>query len=64
MSDAKVLRNLTDEIKEKINNSMTGRTFSEEHKLNLSLSKQNSKKLIVLNLQTNEEMFFNSMSQA
>lgn len=43
---------------------MVGKTFSEEHKLNLSLSKQNSKKLIVLNLQTNEETIFNSISQA
>jgi len=48
MSDAKLNRTLTDEIKKKISNSMTGRTFSEERKLNLSLSKRNSKKLTVL----------------
>ena len=43
---------------------MTGRTFSEEHKLNLSRSKRNSKKLTVLNLQTEEETIFNSISEA
>lgn len=64
MSDAKLNRTLTDEIKKKISNSMAGRTFSEERKLNLSLSKRNSKKLTVLNLQTNEETIYNSISQA
>ena len=43
---------------------MTGKVFSEEHKTSLSLSKKNSKKLSVLNLQTNEEIIFNSISIA
>lgn len=64
MSNAKLNSTLTDEIKKKISNSMAGRTLSEEHKLNLSLSKRNSKKLSVLNLQTNEETIFHSISQA
>ena len=34
---------------------MKGRTFSEEHKYKLSLSKKNSKKLSVLDLRTNQE---------
>lgn len=64
MSDVKLNRILTYEIKEKIRNSMTGRAFTEEHKNNLSLSKKNSKKLLALNLQTGEEIIFNSISQA
>ena len=43
---------------------MTGKVFSEEHKTNLPLSKKNSKKLFVLNLQTNEETLFDSISKA
>lgn len=43
---------------------MKGKKFSEVHKLNLSLSKHNRKRLSVINLQTSEETIFNSISQA
>ena len=55
---------LSKEVKSKISATMSGRTFTEEHKMNLSLSKKNSKKVSVLNIQTNEETIFNSKSQA
>jgi group I intron endonuclease len=64
MSEAKLNRTLTAETRKKISTSMTGMTFSEEHKLNLSISKKNSKKLSVLNILTNEETIFHSVSQA
>jgi group I intron endonuclease len=64
MSEIKRSRTQTNEIKEKISNSMTGKTFSDDHKLSLSLSKKNSKKLSVFNVQTNEETIFHSISQA
>lgn len=63
MSDAWLNRAQKYEIKENISNSMTGKTFSE-NKLNLSPSKGNGKKLTVFNLQTKEELVFNSKRQA
>lgn len=56
--------NRTDEGKSKISATMRGRTFSADHKLSLSLSKKNSKKLSVFNIKTNEETIFHSISQA
>lgn len=55
MSLAKLGKSLSSDIKEKISNTMKGRTCSEEHKYKLSLSKKNSKKLSVLDLRTNQE---------
>ena len=40
MSLAKSGKSLSSDIKEKISNTMKGRTFSEEHKYKLSLSKK------------------------
>ncbi len=64
MSEAKLNRTLTDEVKEKISRGKSGKFFTEEHKMALSLSKKNSKKLSVLNIKTNEETIFHSISQA
>lgn len=64
MSEVKLNRTLTDEVKEKISRGKSGKFFTEEHKMALSLSKNNSKKLSVLNIQTNEETIFHSISQA
>lgn len=52
------------DVKAKISATMSGRTFTDEHKLSLSLSKKNSKKLSIFNIQTNEETIFHSISQA
>lgn len=43
---------------------MKGRKLSEEHKIKMSLSKRNSRKLSVLDLSANEETIFYSISQA
>ena len=64
MSLAKLGKSLSSDIKEKISNTMKGITFSEEHKYKLSLSKKNSKKLSVLDLRTNQETIYISISQA
>jgi group I intron endonuclease len=64
MWEAKLNRTLSDEVKEKISRGKSGKFFTEEHKMALSLSKKNSKKLSVLNIQTNEETIFHSISQA
>lgn len=63
MANAKLSKTLPSEVKEKISATMVGRNLTKEHKSKLSLNKF-SKKILVLNLQTNEESIFNSYSQA
>lgn len=64
MSTKKLLSIMSEETKKKISATMSGKVFSEEHKTSLSLAKKNSKKLSVLNIQTNEETMFDSISKA
>lgn len=64
MAKAKLFKNLSEETKEKISTKMKGRKLTEEHKTNLSLSKKNNKKLCVLDIRTNEETIFDSISNA
>jgi group I intron endonuclease len=60
----KLNKTLSEKVKTKISATMTGRRLTEQHKVNLSLSKKNSKTLFVLNLQTKEETNYHSISQA
>ena len=64
MVQAKLSKVIPEETREKISLKMKGRKLSEEHKINMSLSKRNSKKLSVLDLSTNEETVFDSISNA
>jgi len=64
MSEAKLGKKLSEELKKKISNAMAGRKLSEEHKTNLSAAQPNSKKLSVLDTQTGIETIFNSMAEA
>lgn len=64
MANSKLSKSLSDSVKEKISTSMAGKKFTEEHRVNLSLAKKNSKMLSVLNIETNEETTYASISQA
>ena len=64
MAKSKLSKTLSNKIKEKISGTMTGRRLTEEHRTNLSLAKKNSKIISVLNLKTNEETIYTSISQA
>lgn len=64
MVNSKLSKALPTIIKKRISETMLGRKLTEEHKINLSLSKKNSKKLFVLDLTTNQETLYNSISQA
>ena len=64
MMEAKLSKPLSKSTKEKISLKMQNRILSEEHKTNMSLAKKNSKKLSVLDLRTNKETIFDSISQA
>ena len=64
MVQAKLSKVLSEDTREKISIKMQGRKLSEDHKMNMSLSKRNNKKLSVLDLRTNEETIFYSINQA
>ena len=64
MVESKLSQVLSSATKEKISKTMTGRKLTEEHKNNLSLAKKNSKGIYVLNIETNEETYYISISQA
>lgn len=64
MAKSKFSKTLSNKIKEKISETMTGRNLTEEHRTNLSLAKKNSKRISVLNLETNEETNYISISEA
>lgn len=64
MEEAKLGGKLSDETKAKLSKAATGRKFTEEHKANLSVSKRNSKKLCVLDLQTGIESSYASINEA
>jgi len=64
MAKSKLSTVLSEEVKEKISANMSGRKFTEEHKINLSLSKKNQKRISVLNIKTNETTVYSSISQA
>lgn len=64
IKNAKLNKNLSSETKEKISLSKTGVQFTEEHKMNLSLSKKNNKELLVLDLRTSKETIYSSISLA
>jgi len=50
MVKAKLYKTLSSDIKDKISKSMTGKSFTDEHRMNLSLSKKNSLMVSVLDL--------------
>ena len=64
MEEAKLGGKLSDETKAKLSKAATGRKFTEEHKANLSVSKRNSKKVSVLDLQTGIESSYASINEA
>ncbi len=64
MVNSKISKPLSSKTKEKISGTMSGRKLTEEHKTNLSLAKKNSKIISVLNIKTNEETNYTSISQA
>lgn len=64
MVNAKLSKSLSSEIKEKIRQSMTGKSFTDQHRMNLSLSKKNSIKVSVLDLLLEETTLYSSISQA
>lgn len=64
MSEVKLGTSLSDITKAKISVSKQGKKFTKEHIANLSASKKNSKKLSVLDLKTNVETIYNSISEA
>lgn len=64
MVQAKLSKALSLDTREKISVKMKGRMLSENHKINMSLSKQNNKKLSVLDLRTDKETIFDSINLA
>lgn len=64
MKNAKLNKNISLDTKEKISLSKTGVQFTEEHQINLSLSKNNRKELLVLDLRTSKETIYSSISLA
>ena len=64
MAKSKLSTVLAEEVKEKISASKSGKKFTEEHKINLSISKKNRKMISVLTIKTNETTVYSSISQA
>lgn len=64
MKEIKKGTNLTVDTKAKISETMKGKTFSAEHKANLSAYKVNSKKLSVLNTTIGIETIYMSVGEA
>lgn len=64
MSEAKLGRTLSDELKAKLSKAAMGRKFTNEHLANMAVSRKNSLKLGVLDLQTGIETTYPSISAA
>jgi group I intron endonuclease len=64
MSEAKLGRKLSEELKGKISTTMLGRKLTEDHKANLSAAQPNSKKLSVLDIQTGMDTIYDSVAGA
>lgn len=64
MSEIKLGTTLSDIIKAKISASKRGKKFTEEHTANLSASQPSSKKISVLDIETDIETTYNSIAAA
>lgn len=64
MAEAKLGKTISEETKAKLRAAAKGKKFTEEHIKNLSASQPNSKKLSVLDLQTNIETTYASINEA
>jgi hypothetical protein len=64
MSEARLGKKLSEEMKAKLSAAAKGKKFTEEHKSNLSAAQPSSKRLSVLDLETGVETTYHSIGEA